>query len=91
MQAVTANDFFRKEFGVLDDHLVHPFPIGTVIAHDFLVLFHGQRQRNPLMGNDNIGFGFGTISLRHGGWSRDGVSAYHASKPQIPTESGNFL
>ncbi len=33
----------------------------------------------------NIALCFGTLSLRHGGWSRGGVSAYHASflpKPQ---------
>src|SRR5512145_2215403 len=93
MQSIAISDGIRKQLRMLDDHLINPFSIGTPVANDLAILFQRHRQGNPLAGAGNIGFGFGTLSLRHLGLARGGVLANHASflpSPQNLPESENF-
>jgi hypothetical protein len=78
---------------MLNNHLIHPVPIHTTFIHDLSVLFHRHRKSDAFYGVCNDGLFFGTLSLRHFGYSLGGVLANHASflsKPQIPSVPVNL-
>jgi hypothetical protein len=78
---------------MLNNHLIHPVPIHTTIIYDLSVLFHRHRKSDAFYWVWNDGLFFGTLSLRHFGYSRGGVLADHGSflsKPQIPLEPVNL-
>jgi hypothetical protein len=75
MQNETFTAVCGKPFWIFGAHLIKPFSIGLAIIHNLAVSLSFDWQRYAFLGSCDFHLCFGTLSLRHVGYSLGGVLA----------------